>query len=237
MPIDFDLLLPTLQQSTWFSGLPRELQQIIVRAGTIKHLRQGQYLHRKNESVDGLYCLLNGKLRISNMTMAGQELILTWLPAGNWFGEISMFDGLPRTHDAIAEQDCQLLKLSNQNFETLLLNEPNLYPCFMRLLCQRVRSTFKLIDEMASLSLKGQLCRRLLLLIDGIALSPTTQHYPETQSFQLAISQESLALMLHSSRQTVNKILQELQNESVLKVHYGCITLYDKSRLLNLSQI
>jgi CRP/FNR family cyclic AMP-dependent transcriptional regulator len=231
------LLLPTLQKSLWFSALPEELQEAIVAAGAIKHLKQGQYLHRKDDKVDGLYCLLNGKLRVSNLTLAGQELILTWLQPGNWFGEISMFDGLPRTHDAIAEQDCCLLKLSNQNFEYLLQNEPSLYPHFIRLLCQRVRTTFKLIDEMASLSLKGQLCRRLLLLTDGLALWPSRQSDALPPSYTLDISQESLALMLHSSRQTVNKILQELQKENVLSVHYGHITLFDKSKLLNLSQV
>ncbi|KXI29423.1 Crp/Fnr family transcriptional regulator [Paraglaciecola hydrolytica] len=235
--MEFDLLLPTLQQSQWFSSLPIELQQTIVTTGTTKQLKQGHYLHRKGDKVDGLYCLISGKLRVSNLTLAGQELILTWLQVGNWFGEISMFDGLPRTHDAIAEQDCILLKLSNQDFEQLLAKQPNLYPHFMRLLCQRVRTTFKLIDEMASLSLKGQLCRRLLLLAEGLELWPTGSIISDAGLFKLTISQESLALMLHSSRQTVNKILKELQAEGLLKVHYGQITLFDKSRLLSLSQV
>lgn len=237
MSLELDLLLPTLQKSHWFCSLPAELQKTVVSVATIKHLHHGQYLHRKDDNVDGLYCLLSGKLRASNLTLNGQELILTWLQPGNWFGEISMFDGLPRTHDAIAEQDCVLLKISNPHFEQLLLNHPSLYPHFIRLLCQRVRTSFRLIDEMASLSLKGQLCRRLLLLIDGLESPPTAHNHGKAEPYKLAISQESLALMLHSSRQTVNKILQALQSENVLKVHYGHITLFDKSKLIYLSQV
>ncbi|MDP5039825.1 MAG: cyclic nucleotide-binding domain-containing protein, partial [Paraglaciecola sp.] len=128
MPIDFDLLQPSLQKSRWFSQVPLHLQHAIVGSATMKYLHLGQYLHRKGDKVDGLYCLLSGKLRASNLSLNGQELILTWLQEGNWFGEISMFDGLPRTHDAIAEHDCSLLKISNQQFEQLLAAHPTLYP-------------------------------------------------------------------------------------------------------------
>lgn len=236
MNIKHEHVIPTLLKSPWFAALSANLQQAIVEVATIKTLKSGQYLHRKGDEVDGLYCLLIGKLRISNLTLNGQELILTWLHAVSWFGEISMFDGLPRTHDAIAEQDCQLVKISNQHFTALLQQFPSYYPHFIQLLCQRVRNSFILIDEMASLSLKGQLCRRLLLLINGLEINTYTPNNEINISHKLAISQESLALMLHSSRQTVNKILHELQNAGVLTITYGQITVFNKRALIEISQ-
>ena len=61
-------------------------------------------LHQKNDLADGFYCVLTGRIRVSNFTVEGKELVLTWIQPGNWFGEISLIDGLPRTHDGHAEE-------------------------------------------------------------------------------------------------------------------------------------
>lgn len=187
---------------------------------------------RKNDIADGLYCLLSGKIRISNVNQEGKEMVLTWLESGTWFGEISLFDGLPRTHDAFAELETSLLVLPAAEFHTLLGQHPDLYPHFMKLLCQRIRATFSLLDESGGLTLKGQLSKRLLLLANGLGQSDSVEPGKEINA-----SQESLAHMLNSSRQTVNKLLQELQSEGTLSVHYGKIVLQDIERLSQLSEI
>jgi CRP/FNR family transcriptional regulator, cyclic AMP receptor protein len=217
-----------LQIDPWLASLPADIMAALVDKCKHKTLIAGQYLHRKNDPGDGLYCVLEGKVRVSNVSSHGQELILTWLAQGSWFGEISLFDGLPRTHDAIAEQDTHLLKLSNHDFHALLKLYPSLYPHFMRLLCQRLRTTFNLLDDIGSLSLKQQLCRRLLMLADGFQQrTPAQDDTPIT----LNVSQDALALMLHSSRQTVNKLLQELQQAGFISQRYGKVILMQPSRL------
>ena len=230
--MDFNKVKPILLKSNWFSSLPDNVINQLVSLSKPKKLISGQLLYRKNDPADGLYCVISGRIRVSNYTIDGKELILTWLQPGSWFGEISLFDGLPRSHDAHAEETSELLKIQSTAFTSLLARQPNLYPHFMRLLCQRIRSTFSLIDETGSLSLKGQLCRRLLLLADGLE-----QRGPKTEDLRLSISQESLALLLHTSRQTINKLLQQLQQQKLLTVHYGRISLLDKSKLEALSQI
>ncbi|MFT4937450.1 MAG: CRP/FNR family cyclic AMP-dependent transcriptional regulator [Paraglaciecola sp.] len=230
--MDFNKVKPILLKSNWFSSLPDDVINQLVSLSKPKKLTPGQLLHRKNDPADGLYCVISGRIRVSNYTLEGKELVLTWLQPGSWFGEISLFDGLPRSHDAHAEEASELLKIPSTSFALLLAQQPNLYPHFMRLLCQRLRATFSLIDETGSLSLKGQLCKRLLLLADGLE-----QQAPKTGELRLSISQESLALLLHTSRQTINKLLQQLQRQKLLSVHYGRISILDKTKLAALSQI
>ncbi|MFT4995203.1 MAG: CRP/FNR family cyclic AMP-dependent transcriptional regulator, partial [Paraglaciecola sp.] len=185
---------PILLRSSWFSGLPNNIVDQLVVLCKPKRLHASALLHRKNDPADGLYCVLSDRIRISNYTLQGKELILTWIQPGNWFGEISLFDGLPRTHDAHAEEATQLLKIPASAFSILLARQPELYPYFMRLLCQRVIATFSLIDETAALSLKGQLCKRLLLLGEGLE----QQNRPD-KPLILSLSQGSLALLLNTS--------------------------------------
>ncbi|MFT6897146.1 MAG: CRP/FNR family cyclic AMP-dependent transcriptional regulator [Paraglaciecola sp.] len=229
--MQLEIIRPILRQSHWFQSLPESAIEQLLPLAKIKKLDSGQLLHRKNDQADGLYCVLSGKIRVSNVTREGKELVLTWLQPGSWFGEISLFDGLPRTHDAHSEQPSELLKIANQDFSRLLNQHPELYPHFMRLLCQRIRATFSLIDEAGSLSLKGQLCRRILLLVEGLERQTLT-----STSISLSISQGSLALMLHSSRQTVNKLLQELQQDNLIRVYYGQLTILDLAGLNTMSQ-
>jgi len=89
-----------------------------------------------------------------------------------------------------------------------------------------VRSAFQFIDSSAGLSLKHQLVKRLLMLTTSYG-----QHLPRNNAITLTLSQESLAQMINSSRQTVNQLLGELENEGLLKRHYGKITIPEPDTL------
>jgi CRP/FNR family cyclic AMP-dependent transcriptional regulator len=225
-------LVAFFRKNSWFRNLPESVIAEIVVLSKRKTLAKGQLLHAKNDPPDGFFCVVSGKIRISNVNQDGKEMVLTWLEAGSWFGEISLFDNLPRTHDAHAECDTELVKLPTQAFHELLQRHPELYPHFMVLLCQKIRATFSLIDETGGLSLQGQLAKRLLLLSNGLGQSST-----ESATRQIEISQESLAHMLNSSRQTVNKLLQGMQRAGVLTVHYGKIAILDAQSLHRMSEI
>lgn len=216
----------------WITQLPESVAEALLKISKVRSLAKGQRLHAKNDLPDGLYCVVEGKIRVSNVNTQGKEMVLTWLDAGSWFGEISLFDGLPRTHDAHAESDSKLLLIPNAAFQMLLHQQPQLYPVFVRLLCQRLRLTFSIIDESGGLSLQGQLAKRLLLLADG--WNPPVS---VANSRTIQISQESLAHMLNSSRQTVNKLLNELKSAGLVQLEYGTITIIDHTGLQHLCML
>ena len=54
----------------------------------------------------------------------GRELVLTVLAPGEWFGELSLFDGLPRTHDNVAIGETELWFVPQQAFDALLRERP-----------------------------------------------------------------------------------------------------------------
>lgn len=230
--MELETIKPILTQNPWFKSLPESAIDLLVTLCKTKNLKKGQLLHAKNGPADGLYCVLSGRIRVSNVDSEGKEMVLTWLDAGNWFGEISLFDGLPRTHDAYADMNTQLLKLPVQEFQGLLTRHPELYPHFMVLLCQRIRATFSLIDESGSLGLEGQLAKRLLLLTGG--LEHPVSH---SSSREIRISQETLAQMINSSRQTVNKLLQQWRKDKVVSMGYGTVKLKNTDYLRRLCQM
>jgi CRP-like cAMP-binding protein len=225
-----DEIQKILSQNTWFASLPESLANKLLEKGKLKALCNQQILHQKNDLADGFYCVISGRVRVSNFTVEGKELVLTWIQPGNWFGEISLLDGQTRTHDTHAEDATILLKVPKLAFEQLFKEHQDWSQHIMRLLCQRVRATFSLIDETGCLSLKGQLCKRLSLMYQGL------EEQRQTKIIELAISQDTLAQLIHSSRQTVNKILQSLRAEKIINLQYGKIIILDKNALKELGQ-
>ena len=215
-----------LSTSAWMTDIPKELRRLLLNIAQVKTVMKGQTIHRTGDKPTGFYGIAEGRVRIFQPGKDGNELLLALLTPGTWFGEISLFDGLPRTHDAVAETHTTLAFIPTASFHALLEQHPALYPHFTRLLCSRVRSAFQFIDSSATLNLAQQLVRRLLMLTSGYG-----QHHPQAGVTEVKISQESLARMINSSRQTVNQLLQQLQREGLLVVRYGKVVISDWERL------
>src|SRR4051812_15930441 len=94
-------LLPQLSANPWFGSLPLRERREMLAAGELQRLRPGEMLFRQGDKVSPgkgfLYGVAEGSFKISTLREDGKEAILVVLEAGNWFGEISLIDGQPRT--------------------------------------------------------------------------------------------------------------------------------------------
>ena len=208
-----------LQQSQWFLDLPADCKTAFLQCAKIKRYVDQEVIHTKDEIGNGLFYVCSGKIRISNFTPEGKEVVLTWLKRDQWFGEISIFDELPRTHQATADEESLLINIAHKDFRKMLPKYPQLYEHFMPIFCRRIRLLFELIEEARTLPVKFQLVKRLLHLSNfdvGVA---------DNDELILDVSQESLALMLNTTRQSVNRWLNELQSEGLITLSYNKIEI------------
>jgi hypothetical protein len=106
---------------------------------------------RQGEAGAGLYMVMGGELRARLMT-GDQETILATFEAGEFFGDMSLFDQGPRSADVVANQDSQLIKMSVTNFERLLREAPALATPFLqasaRTLAARIRADNKRLTRL-----------------------------------------------------------------------------------------
>lgn len=227
---DGDRHVALLQRNRWFRDLPADCISEMVALARLRRLEDGQRLHARGDLPDGLYGISKGAMRISNTGADGREALLTVLSPGNWFGEISLFDGLPRTHDAHAMGPTEVLLIPRSGFQQLLERRPELYPHFMRLLCRRLRLSFDMMEDSALLPLPARLAKRLLM---------HGQYYGDVEQgngrLTIQLSQEMLGLMLNSSRQSINKLLKKLEQAGWISIHYSQITILDEQALARLA--
>lgn len=79
----------------------------------------GTVLFREGEPGKEMYVVQSGKVRLTR-TIRGQEKTLADLPAGEFFGEMSIINEKPRTASAIVVEDAQLLVLDPRTFEAMI---------------------------------------------------------------------------------------------------------------------
>ena len=216
-----------LESGQWFRLLPGELQEQLLGEGRLLRLSAGQQLFRRGDPPCGLYAVLGGSMRVGAVSRQGKEALLTLVEAPYWFGEISLFDGLPRTHDAFADSASTLLLLPQAGLLALLEREPQHWRDFALLMSHKLRLAFIALEDMSLLPAAPRLARRLLLI---------AENYGESEPRRvLHLAQEQLALMLSLSRQTTNQILKELQAQGVVQLTYGEIEILDFERLRQLA--
>ncbi|MCY1278567.1 CRP-like cAMP-activated global transcriptional regulator [compost metagenome] len=215
---------PLLSSGHWFSHLPVELQDALLDAAVPRRLEAGQRLFNRGDKPCGLYAVVAGSMRVGASSAEGKEALLTLIEPPYWFGEISLFDGQPRTHDAYADGPCTLLNVPQATLLALLERQPRYWRDFALLMSQKLRLAFIALEEMSLLPAAPRLARRLVMIAEGYG-----EVSGERRTIHLA--QEQLALMLAISRQTTNQILKELEAQGILRLTYGEIEILDLARL------
>jgi CRP-like cAMP-binding protein len=219
MPENPVTYLPLLESGQWFRHLPQPLRAALLAEARLLQLESGQSLFRRGDPPCGLYAVLEGMMRVGAVSREGKEALLTLVEPPYWFGEISLFDGQPRTHDAYAEGPTRLLQVPQAALLALLAREPGYWRDFALLMSQKLRLAFIALEEMSLLPAAQRLARRLLMMAEG---------YGETGPRRvLHLAQEQLALMLGLSRQTTNQILKDLEARGALRLTYGEIEISD----------
>jgi CRP/FNR family cyclic AMP-dependent transcriptional regulator len=217
-------LLETLSVNPWFGTLPLAERKAMLAAANVVQLRAGEMLYRKGNASGGFYGVVQGAFKVSTLGEDGREGILSVIEAGNWFGEASLVDGLPRPHDATAVQTGTVLVISPQAFRRLMQRT-----AFARaiavLLCGRVRVLYGMVEDAMLRSTRTRIARRLLALARGDATMASDARA------SVAVSQEALAMMLGITRQTLSKELKVLVHDGVLSLGYGRIEIVSMAEL------
>ncbi|MFM0211943.1 Crp/Fnr family transcriptional regulator [Paraburkholderia sediminicola] len=223
-------LATLLERSAWFRSAPAAMQAKLIEAGRVERLAAGERLFTRGDSDDGLYCVLDGLVRIGAASSGGKEALLAIIEPANWFGEIALFDNRPRTHDAYAERDSELFHVPRAALAALLERTPAYWHAFGLLLTQKLRLAFDAIEEAALLPAAPRVARRLLLMAGG---------YGEPGALRrvLKVPQEDLAMMLALSRQTINQVLKQFEAQGALKLGYAEIEIADVQKLSALAEL
>ena len=224
--------LSVLQKSLWFNSLPPVASQRLLSEATVQHLGAGQQLFLRGDSFDGIYCVIEGGLRLTGIAPDGQENLFSVISPPTWFGEIAFFDGLPRTHDAQAVGPTVLLHVSPARLGGLVSEDPQWAFRLAVLMAQKTRLLFFALEAVARLDTQAKLARAIVM-----TLTQGWTAVPDLAGSSSPLNQGSLAETLGMTRQTVAAGLKVLQDQGIVKLGYRRIAVTDWPRLCDMAEI
>jgi CRP-like cAMP-binding protein len=214
-----------LRAGRWFRGLPDAFQDAIISISFLKELRPKAGLFARGEPGNGMYAVLEGQLRASGTDGEGHTALLTMVEPPNWVGELPIFDRLPRSHDVTAETEALVVYVPQDPLLAVLEKEPRYWRDMSLLLVGKLRLAFGAIEESQLLPIPARLARRLVLIAEGYG------EWSDGSTRQVGVSQETLATMLASSRQTVNQALKAMEAKGWVRLAYGRVEIVDLKAL------
>ena len=199
-PVGFSLVV--LRNVALFSGLDDgELEKLSKVSGR-KRAERGAFIVRAGESTDSLYVLLAGRAKVTNTDEEGREIILAWLGPGEFFGEMGLIDGSPRSANVVAAEPCELLFLSKEAFQRCLQDNFQVAQKLMKTLVLRLREADRKIESLALLDVYGRVAR-LLLDMSEVA--------DGRRVVKKKMSKQDMAKMIGASREMVSKVMRDLE--------------------------
>ncbi len=209
----------TLRSSQWGRALePQALERL--EAETLeREVEAGGYVCRKGDPVVHWVGVIEGLVRLSAVSVEGKVATLAGVPTGGWFGEGSLLKSEPRRYDAVALRDSRIALMPRSTFERLLDSSIPFNRFLLNQLNERLAQFIAMLEYERLMDPESRVAHCLSWLFNPFL-------YPGVGP-KLQVSQEEIGNLSGISRQRVNQALQALEQEGLLRVEYGGLTILD----------
>jgi len=180
----------------------------------------------ENEEGDFFFTIVEGRIKVTILGDDGREIILSVLGPGDFFGEMALLDGGPRSASAMAVDDTRTIALDRGDFRAMLESRPQAAMAVLAAVASRVREADEMAGGLAFLDVGGRVAKKLLELAashgirreDGVLLD-------------VPLTQEEIANMVGVTRESVNRHLAYFRREGVIRGRGRRIVIQDAEAL------
>jgi CRP/FNR family cyclic AMP-dependent transcriptional regulator len=222
----------SINYGRWFSSLSPSLKNDILRCAYVKRHKDGDLIAVRGDPPQDWIACAKGAVRVSSTSISGKQVTLTYVEPGIWFGDVSIFDGDRRTHDAYAHGDTTIVCVAKADFKKILATHVELYEALLRLQSRRIRQLYGLVEDLNTLPLRARLAKQLLHLVRSYGMPSLSDASEERIGLQLA--QEELAQLLGASRQRVNQELKSMERDNAIRIEQGGLVIRDRNALMQI---
>jgi len=215
--------LALLRNHSLFRDLPVSVLEHLGSYMKMRKARKGAVIFSKGDPGSGLLGVLSGMVKVSIASAEGKDIVLNIFREGEVFGEIALLDGRPRTADATAMSDCELIVIERRDFVRFLQGHPDVTLKFIEILCSRLRRTSEQVQDVTFLSLPTRLAKTLLQL--------TSKGDAQARRPKVAITQREISQMIGRSRESTNKQLRAWAKRGWIRLERGGVSVLAPDKL------
>jgi CRP/FNR family transcriptional regulator, cyclic AMP receptor protein len=215
--------LALLRNHSLFGRLPPAVIEHLGSYIKRRALPRGAAIFAKGDPGSGLMGVLVGSVKISVPSADGRDIVLNIIHEGEIFGEIALLDGHPRTADATAMTDCELMVIERRDFIPFLRGQPDLTMQIIETLCARLRRTSEQVQDVTFLNLPTRLAKALLRLVAEAEGPASTS--------KVTITQREISQIIGRSRESTNKQLRIWVKQGWIRLERGAVTVLRRDEL------
>ena len=205
-----------LQNIPMFAGLPDVQLEQIARMAVSRKVARNTTIVFVGDSTDSLFVIMSGSAKVLNRDAEGNEVILTFLAAGECFGEMGLIDGSPRSADVVANESCELLMISKADLMKALSDNVDLCLNIMKSLVLRLREANRKIESLALMDVYGRVAKLLLdFSVEENGL----------RVIRRKVTKQDMAKMVGASREMVSRVMKDLERSGYIRIEPGLIVL------------
>ena len=184
-----------------------------------------------DDSVQALYLIASGSVQVYMTGVDGRETILSFLERGDFFGEMSLIDGEPRSASVRTVTDAQMLIIHRESFLQLIRQSPEIAMGLLSELSKRLRKANRQIGSLSTMSVSGRVAGTLLNLMEERGVRIHTDNGNMVTVIHNRPTQQQLADMSGTTRETVSRICSLLVKTNAIAMTGKDIVIFDESAL------
>lgn len=192
--------------------------------------KKGQVIFHEGNRPFGLFCVFNGKVKVSRLGSDGKEQIIRLAKSGDTLGYRSLIENSKYTASAIALDDTEACFIPATDFNKLIDSNVKVANDLMRMLAKALGDTQDKFIHLAMKPVRERLAEALLLL-------KNTYQKKEEGYFSIAISREDLAAIVGTAKETVIRFLSEFKEEGIVSTQGSTITILSADKLVKISSL
>ena len=191
-----------VQRVPFLAALEAADREALATAAKRRRFRRGEVIFHKDDPGESLFIIDKGTVRIYLPSPQGADLTLAVLGPGDFFGDLALLDGRPRSASAAAFPETETVALNRADFTSVIRSRSEAAMAVLAAVAERLRETNEMAGDLAFLDVGGRLAKKLLEL----AAARGVQR-PEGILLDLRLTQEELANMVGVTRESVNRQL------------------------------
>lgn len=205
-------IIEALRKTDYFAEMSEPVLQSLAERIKTRHFEKGETIFEVGSVGNAMFVIGSGEVKIAVTSSTNQEITLALLSVGDAFGELSLLDGGPRSANAIADSDVELLGLYRTEFVSLIESDPAVLHGLLHVLAQVIRLTNQRVVDAAMLDVAGRVSKVLLDMI--------RRHGKETDDgvmISRQLSYEDIASMSGMYTAEAENVMEKYQYDSVVE--------------------
>lgn len=201
------------------AALPRAVRDRLIASARIVHVKKGEQVFGPNNIPDSLFFLYEGRIRVSQSSDSGREIVLYRVDAGEScvLTTACMLAEEAYNAEGIAETDVTAVILPKPAFDRLAAEEDSFRNFVFAAYSRRLIDLLRVVDDVAFGRIDVRLAQRLLSLGEGRR--------------EVRATHQALAGELGTAREVISRVLNDFQKRDLIEQSRGVITFKDKAAL------